>query len=109
MKDEDSSSLAVVIGSSSGERKELQAKQLETTLIEWSPDCITVLDLEGRLLMMNFGGMQVLEICDLAEIQGLSWIDSWRDQHRDLARRAVESARRGEIGHFTGNYPTAGG
>src|ERR1041385_5521759 len=86
MKEADLMAHSSQAGASTRDRKVLEARQLETRLIEWSPDCITVLDLEGRLLMMNFGGMQVLEICDLAEIQGLSWIDSWRDQHRDLAR-----------------------
>ena len=34
----------------------------KTRLIECSPDCLKVLDLDGRLLSMNAGGMAVLEI-----------------------------------------------
>ena len=46
-------------------------------LIEDSQDCIKVLDLEGRLLSMNAGGMKLLEICDLGPLIGSSWIDFW--------------------------------
>ncbi|HEY7163935.1 MAG TPA: sigma 54-interacting transcriptional regulator [Candidatus Binatia bacterium] len=106
MKDEGPGSIH---GSAIRERENLEARQLETKLIEWSPDCITVLDLEGRVLTMNFGGMQSLEICDLAEVQGSSWIALWPDQYRSPAREAVESARDGEIGHFTGFCPTQSG
>ena len=44
-------------------------------LIEGCPDCIKVLDLDGRLLSMNAGGMAVLEICDLKPFVGAAWID----------------------------------
>src|ERR1043166_2146092 len=84
-------------------------RELETRLIEWSPDCISVLDLEGRLLRMNFGGMQSMEICDLDQLQNSSWLDLWRDQDRELARRSLDAAKRGNVGHFTGYCPTESG
>src|SRR5271167_196262 len=51
-----------------------------TRLIEGSPDCIKVLDLEGRLISMNAGGMKLLEICDLQPLLGSSWIDFWKGE-----------------------------
>jgi formate hydrogenlyase transcriptional activator len=75
-------------------------------LIEGSPDCIKVLDLEGRLLSMNAGGMQVLEICDLDPFIGSSWIDFWQGKDQDAARNAVADARNGNIGRFVGFFPT---
>ncbi len=42
------------------------SEEFKTRMIESSGDCIKVLDLEGRLLSMNQGGMELLEICDLA-------------------------------------------
>ena len=48
-----------------------------TRLVEGSPDCIKVLDLDGRLLSMNAGGMKALEICDLAPIIGSLWTEVW--------------------------------
>ena len=76
-------------------------------LIEGSPDCIKVLDLEGRLLSMNAGGMQMLEICDLAPFLGSAWIDFWKGKDRDAAAKALDTARKGGIGRFVGFFPTA--
>src|SRR5215813_3634167 len=75
-------------------------------LIEGSPDCIKVLDLEGRLLSMNAGGMEALEICDLAPFIGSSWIDFWKGKDREAARSAVAAARNGGIGRFIGFFPS---
>jgi PAS domain S-box-containing protein len=79
---------------------------LNSRLIEGSPDCIKVLDLEGRLLSMNAGGMQVLEICDLDSFIGSQWIDFWQGKDQDAARSAVADARNGNIGRFVGFFPT---
>jgi formate hydrogenlyase transcriptional activator len=79
---------------------------LTKRLIEGSPDCIKVLDLDGRLLSMNAGGMDVLEICDLSPFIGASWIDFWRGSDREAASAAVEAAREGGIGRFVGFFPT---
>src|SRR5262245_29656538 len=76
-------------------------------LIEGSPDCIKVLDLEGRLLSMNAGGMQALEICDLAPFIGSLWIDFWKGKDREAARKAISTAQAGGIGRFIGFFPTS--
>src|SRR5271166_2244531 len=75
-------------------------------LVEGSQDCIKVLDLDGRLLAMNAGGMKVLEICDLAPLIGSSWIDFWKGADRAAAQNAVKAARDGGIGRFVGFFPT---
>ena len=75
-------------------------------LIEDSQDCIKVLDLEGRLLSMNAGGMKLLEICDLGPIIGSSWIDFWNGEDREAACNAVKTATQGGIGRFVGFFPT---
>ncbi len=71
-------------------------------MIECSRDCIKVLDLDGRLLSMNAGGMEALEICDLEPFQGALWIDFWKgtgprggpDRGRGRARRRHGPLRR---------------
>ena len=75
-------------------------------LVEGSPDCIKVLDLEGRLLSMNAGGMAVLEICDLTPFIGSFWIDFWQGADRQAAQAAVKAAREGGLGRFAGFFPT---
>jgi PAS domain S-box-containing protein len=82
------------------------SEEFKTRLIEGSRDCIKVLDLEGRLLAMNAGGMEVLEICDLGPFVNTSWIEFWKGEDREKARAAVETALQGEIGRFVGYFPT---
>jgi PAS domain S-box-containing protein len=80
------------------------AEEFKTRLVACSRDCIKVLDLEGRLLFMNEGGMQVLEICDIGPFLHNSWIDFWEGEDRDAARNAVQTARNGGIGRFVGYF-----
>src|SRR5581483_11065498 len=81
-------------------------EEFQKRLIACSRDCIKVLDLNGRLQFMNEGGMQALEICDLAPMLNSSWIDFWEGADREAARAAVESAGSGNIGRFTGFFAT---
>ena len=80
----------------------IASEEFNTRLIESSQDCIKVLDLEGRLLSMNEGGMQALEICELAPLVNSSWIDFWQGADREAASAAVKKARIGATGRFTG-------
>jgi formate hydrogenlyase transcriptional activator len=79
---------------------------LMVRLIEGSPDCIKVLDLEGRLLSMNAGGMKLLEICDFSTLAGAPWADFWKGADHDAAQAAVNTARAGGVGRFVGFFPT---
>ena len=80
------------------------AEEFKSRLVACSRDCIKVLDLEGRLLFMNEGGMQVLEICDIGSFLHNSWIDFWEGGDRDAARTAVQTAREGGTGRFVGYF-----
>jgi formate hydrogenlyase transcriptional activator len=82
------------------------AEEFQRRLIACTQDCIKVLDLEGRLLWMNEGGMQALEICDLGPFVDSSWIQFWQGEDRRAAQSAVEAARKGAIGRFTGYFAT---
>jgi formate hydrogenlyase transcriptional activator len=82
------------------------SEEFKSRLIACSHDCIKVLDLEGRLQFMNEGGMQVLEICDLGPVLGSLWVDFWEGEDRQAAQAAVEAARSGGTGRFTGYFAT---
>jgi len=82
------------------------SEEFKSRLIACSRDCIKILDLAGDLIFMNEGGMQELEICDLGPVLGKPWVEFWEGADRDAARAAVEQARRGEIGRFTGFFAT---
>ena len=83
-----------------------ESEEFNTRLIASSRDCIKVLDLTGRLLSMNAGGMAALELCDLGPIIGSSWVDFWEGTDRDAAQEAIETARMGGVGRFIGSFPT---
>ncbi len=82
------------------------SEEFKTRLIEGSHDCIKVLDLEGRLLSMNAGGMKILEICDFNPLCNSQWVEFWQGEHRASAEAAVAAARAGGVGHFVGFCPT---
>jgi formate hydrogenlyase transcriptional activator len=82
------------------------SEEFKTRIIECSRDCIKVLDLDGRLLSMNAGGMEALEICDIGPFLGASWIDFWDGADREAAEAAVATARGGGMGRFVGYFET---
>lgn len=82
------------------------SEEFKSRLIACSRDCIKVLDLDGRLLFVNEGGMQALEICNLQPMINSSWVEFWEGDDREAARIAVQLARSGGVGHFVGYFPT---
>jgi PAS domain S-box-containing protein len=85
------------------------SEEFTRRILDSSMDCIKVLDLDGRLLSMNEGGMRVLEICDFAPFCGVEWPTLWPEESQSMVRRAVEIARRGDIERFVGFCPTTAG
>src|SRR5436309_13656187 len=82
------------------------AEEFKRRLIACSRDCIKILDLEGRLLFMNEGGMQVLEICDIGPFLNSCWVEFWEGADREAAQAAVRAAQGGGIGHFVAYFET---
>jgi PAS domain S-box-containing protein len=78
------------------------------SVIESSPDCIQVLELDGRIRSMSPGGQRVLGIDDIGPYLGRSWVDMFRED-ASAAQAALEQARRGETARFEGLVPTAAG
>ena len=74
------------------------------SMIESSPDCIKVLDLEGRLLSVEIG-QELLGITDVTPLLGTSWIEFWKgpDDHA-AAEAAVAVAAAGGDGKFVGFF-----
>ena len=83
-----------------------RARELQKGILSASRDCVKVLDLSGRLLFMNEGGMEALEIPDVGPFLNRSWIDFWQGSDREAARAAVDAAREGRTSRFTGYFPT---
>ncbi len=84
-------------------------EELFRRMMDSSRDCIKVLDLEGRLLWMNEGGMRTMEIDDFQTCQNMFWSEFWQGKSRGAALTAVAAARAHGTGAFTGSCPTAKG
>jgi PAS domain S-box-containing protein len=79
------------------------------TVMESSPDCVKVLDLSGRILHMNGEGCRQMEIDDFSVCRNQNWLDFWRGAEREAAAAALEAARAGGKGEFSGYCPTMKG
>jgi len=85
------------------------SEEFNRTLIESSPDCFKILDLDGRFLSMNAQGMCLMEIDDFTDFVGKKWIDAWEGKERKLAEEAFKKALNGEGSNFEGFCKTAKG
>jgi PAS domain S-box-containing protein len=91
------------------EEKLQRSEEFLQRIIKSSPDCIKVLDLEGRLLYISAGGQALLEIDDLSSFINLEWVSFWQETYNQTARNALETAKAGGTGKFQGYCPTAKG
>ena len=96
----------LVADSKTTEQALRESEEFKTRLIDCSRDCIKVLDLDGRLLSMNAGGMQVMEICDFAPLVNSVWVEFWNGEYKASAVAAVEKAKAGGVTRFVGQCPT---
>jgi|ERR1019366_3431751 PAS domain-containing protein len=107
------SGLSVVPQSSSPEPPFSDFGQLTAefarSFVDSSPDCIKVLDLDGRLLSMNPGGCRQMEMDDFATCAFSTWTDLWPEPAKSAAVDAVNAARAGQASRFHGFCPTAKG
>ncbi len=85
-----------------------ESESFNRSIIESSPDCIKVLDLDGNLLSMA-SGQKLLGIEDLTPFLHKSWIELWEGEHRLAARAAVAVAVASGEGKFIGLFRTLRG
>lgn len=86
-----------------------QSEMFARSVVESSPDCIKVLDLEGRLQFMNGPGLCTMEIDDFRQVQGQVWAEFWPPDTRPEVARSMQVARQGEHGRFVAFCPTRKG
>lgn len=83
--------------------------ELGRSVFEGSPDCVKVLDVDGRILAMNRNGLCAMEIDDFETIQGANWATLWTEENRAAIVEAVTVARSGQHFHLSLACPTAKG
>jgi PAS domain S-box-containing protein len=84
------------------ERLLRESEELNRRIFDNSPDCITVLDLDGHLISMNSAGRRAMEVESLGDLTNLYWPSIWLDEEQATALKAIEQARDGEEGSFRG-------
>jgi PAS domain S-box-containing protein len=77
-----------------------ESEALNLSLMNASPDCVKVLDLDGRVLHMNTPGICAMEIDDFATVQGKLWADLWPGEARADIECALARAINGEPSSF---------
>jgi PAS domain S-box-containing protein len=90
-------------------RKERRVQVLSERLLSGIPDCIKVIDLDGKLRYMSEPGLALMEIDDFSQFEGCAWLEFWNGPYLETAREAMEDARAGRYSQFQGSAPTAKG
>ena len=85
------------------------AEEFSRNVLQSSPDCVKVLDKEGRILFMNLNGLCLLEIDDFAIIEDKFWWDLWGDDNKTLIKNSVKKTLKGEKVEFQAYFETMKG
>jgi len=80
-----------------------------TAIIENSPDCLKILDAEGRLEFMNTTGQCLMEIDDFDLVKGQCWWDLWGEDEKETVRLAFQQALEGNTQQFVAKCITPKG
>ncbi|HJU27328.1 MAG TPA: PAS domain-containing protein, partial [Rhodanobacteraceae bacterium] len=78
-------------------------------LLESSPDCVKVLDLQGRVISMNTQGRRLLEIDPGEPLEGRHWRELLGTDCRAAVDAAVAEAAAGRVHSFEAFSPTTKG
>ena len=90
--------------------KEVEISELfNRSVLESSPDCVKVLDLQGRIEYMNHNGLCQMEIDDFSTFKNTDWTTIFGIDNELLARASINKALKGESSKFTALCPTAKG
>lgn len=86
-----------------------ESEEFNRQIIESSPDCIKLLDLQGRLRFMSEGGQKLLGITDVNQYLGMRYTDFWSKEDKPKVEAALSGAMAGGTGMFNAMVPTLQG
>jgi diguanylate cyclase (GGDEF)-like protein/PAS domain S-box-containing protein len=88
----------------------LQASEATNrSIIEASPDCVSLLDMDGNIVFMNDASASALQLESPQDLIGLPWGDMFPGSARGPAKLAVKQALAGRQSHFSASQPSADG
>jgi two-component system cell cycle sensor histidine kinase/response regulator CckA len=73
-------------------------EQFLQTIIETEPECVKLVDRDGRLLMMNRSGLEMIEAESFAAVKGKNVCPLVIPEHREAFKRLITDAFAGEAG-----------
>ncbi|MGH1459087.1 MAG: PAS domain-containing protein [Paracoccaceae bacterium] len=79
------------------------------SVLDSSPDCIKLIELDGRLSFMNRNGLCAMEIDDFCTIEGQAWTTLWPVESQAMLHEAMRAAASGQTTSFEAFCPTAKG
>lgn len=86
-----------------------ESEEFNRGVLESSPDCIKVLDLDGRLLYLSPAARKLLEVTDQESYGRAHWSTFWDGEGRADLENALRGAKAGQPVRFQGQYRTAAG
>jgi diguanylate cyclase (GGDEF)-like protein/PAS domain S-box-containing protein len=86
-----------------------ESEEFARSILEHTPECIKVLDLQGRLVFQSNPGLRLMEIDDFETYRGKTWDTYWPADQRDAVWAAIKQARGGQTVRFIGFCPTMTG
>jgi len=91
------------------ERKLRESEEFNRTILESSPDCLKVMDNEGRLVFMNKNGCDLMEVDDFNSLKNKYWWNVWGEENKQIVKASVKKSLEGEPAHFEAFCATAKG
>jgi two-component system CheB/CheR fusion protein len=86
-----------------------ESEEFNRTVLESSPDCIKVLDLDGRVIYINSAGRKLLEAGESEARTKSYWPGVWEGEARESAEKAYRASLSGRSGRFIGFRTTPRG
>ena len=86
-----------------------EKEEFNRSLLDASPDCVKVLDLDGCVLIMNTPGLCAMEIDDFGAVCGQEWRALWPADARGDIEQSLARASTGQVSSFQAYCPTAKG
>ena len=91
------------------ELKIKETEQFNRTILESTPDCLKVIDKEGRIQYINYNGQSLMEIDDFKKIKNKRWSELWGDENRELIEESIRKAFLDETVQFIASGITVKG
>jgi PAS domain S-box-containing protein len=86
-----------------------ESEEFNRSIFENSPDCVHILDLEGKIQAINSHGLELMEIEKAEDYIGKQWVDFWENDYAEAAYQTLQTAVKGKKAGLEGFRRTAKG